>query len=175
MIHSTAKIAPTVKLYGHTDLLSVGPNTRIDDFTILSVGLEGLSIGKNVHISNSVFLSGYSGRIHIGNYCFVASRSCLLTATDDMSADCLVGPQVDLQYRKILSGPITLEDASGVATGSIIFPNVIIGFGAVVGALSICKKDVPEGYVIGGTNHRVLKIRNVEKIRELIKQESITK
>ena len=44
------KISSKASIYNAGNI-SIGDNTRIDDFCIISAGEEGIEIGRNVHIA----------------------------------------------------------------------------------------------------------------------------
>lgn len=159
MIHPTARIDETVRVYGRKDLLSIGANTRIDAFCVITIGEDGMDIGSNVHISAGVYIFGSAAKVTIGDWCFLSPRATIYTETDNMSECSKVGPLAPREHRSVLTGRVKMWPHSGVGTGGIIFPGVSLGTGAVVGALSIAKRNVFAWDVVVGPNHRILGVR----------------
>jgi len=155
---------PSCRIYGDLHRLRIGKHCRIDAFCIISIGEEGIEIGDYVHIAAGVYLYGGGGKITIGDFTFLSPRATLLTSTDDMSGGALVGPTIPGEYRNVRKGPITLEDYAGVATGGVVLPGVTLHTGAVLGALSLAKKDVPPWQVVAGPNQRVVGTRDRQEI-----------
>lgn len=50
----------------------------------------------------------------------------------------------------------SVEDWAVIATGSVLLPGVSVGKDALVGAMSLVRRDVPEGAVVAGVPARVL-------------------
>lgn len=145
----------------------LGDNVRIDGYSILSAGAEGIVIDEHVHISAYSFLVGAGGKIHLHGFSGVASRSTLYTATDDFRDGFLTGPTVPNKYRNVRSGDITLGRHGLIGAGSIVLPGVTIGEGAAVGALSLVRKDIPAYAIVAGNPLRTLGFRNEERLRQL--------
>ena len=147
--------------------IHIGDDVRIDGFSILSAGADGLIIDEHVHISAYCFLVGAGGKIHLQAFSGVASRSTLYTATDDFRDGYLTGPTIPGKYRNVRSGAITLGRHGLIGAGSIVLPGVTIGEGAAVGALSLVRKDVPPFAIVAGNPLRTLGNRNEERLRQL--------
>ena len=56
-VGENALISDKAVFYG-VDRISIGDNTRIDDFSILSAGPGGITLGRNVHIACYVSIIG---------------------------------------------------------------------------------------------------------------------
>lgn len=54
------------------------------------------------------------------------------------------------QWVKLEKGPIHIKNDAWIGAGSIIFPNVTIGEGAIVGAGSVVKRDVASYTIVAG-------------------------
>ncbi len=126
--------------------ISIGDNVRIDDFCIIS---GNITIGSNVHISAFNALFGSKGII-LNDYTGISPRCSLFSAMDDFSGDFLIGPIHSSDKTKISGGPIILEKYSQIGAHCIVFPNVTIGLGAVVGASSLVNKSLSEWSVYIG-------------------------
>lgn len=170
-IHPTAQVDERAVFLGRTDLLEVGARSRIDAFCVLSVGDEGVRIDRRVHLSVGVCLYGQGGRIHLQDGSFLSARATVYTATDDMSADVLVGSRMDDRFRKVIKGPVIVGCAAGAGVGAVIFPGVTLEDASVLGALSIAWRDVPRGYVVVGPDQRRVRYRNATHILALLEEQ----
>ena len=126
--------------------ISIGNNVRIDDFCILS---GQITIKNNIHIAANCALYG-GGGIIMENNSGLSPRCTLLSATDDFSGEYLVGACVDDKYRHLIKGTITLGKYVQIGSGTTILPNVEIGEGSAVGAMSLVNKNLPEWSICYG-------------------------
>lgn len=136
--------------------ISIGNNVRIDDFCILS---GHISIGSHIHISAYVAIYGSMGVI-MEDYTGISPRSTIYSAMDDFSGDYLIGPIHDESLTNVQGGVVRLQKYSQICANSIIFPNVTIGEGSVVGAMSMVKETLPPWGIYVGTPCVKIKERN---------------
>lgn len=145
--------------------VSIGNHVAIDPFVYISVSLD---VGDYVHISRYVSISG-------PKECFcclegfngIAEGCRLIVGSDDFSGESLLGPTIPIQYRKVTLGKIILQKHAQLATNVVVFPNVIIGEGSVVGACSLVTKTLdPWGFYFG-----IPVIRHKERSRKLLRYE----
>lgn len=146
--------------------IHIGSNVRIDALSFLSGG-GGITIGNNVHIAFNVQLAGNGGLITLQDFVGVAARCSIFTATDDYREGYLTGPTIPDEYKKVKTGPVTLERHVIVGCGSIILPNSTLKIGSSVGALSLISNDVPEYTIVAGCPIRILGYRNKELLEQL--------
>lgn len=148
----------------------IGSNVRIDDFCILSAGLEGINIGNYVHIACYSSLIG-KGKITLEDFVNISSRVSIFSSNDDYSGLSLTNPMVPDCYKNVTHGPVTLKRHSIVGSGSIILPNIILEEGCSVGALSLVNKNCEEFSIYAGSPAKKIKNRSkklLEIERELI-------
>jgi dTDP-4-amino-4,6-dideoxy-D-glucose acyltransferase len=148
--------------------IEIGDNCRIDDFCILSAGVGGIGIGNNVHIACYSCLIG-AGRILMMDYSGLSQRVNILSSTDDYSGVAMTNPTVPTQFTNVTSAPVTLGLHVIIGAGSVVLPNVDIGGGAAIGAMSLVKKDIPPFEIWAGNPIRKIRNRN----RELLALEKI--
>lgn len=135
--------------------VSLGDNVRIDDFSILS---GSITLGSFVHISAMVSLYGRYG-IVIDDFCGVSPHCIIFSATDDFSGDTLIGPMVPPHLTKVHLGRVLLNKYVQIGAGSIVMPDVEVGIGSVVGAMSFVNKNVEKWKIVAGIPARVIKDR----------------
>lgn len=138
-------ISRKASLYG-ISCMSIGDNVRIDDFCILS---GHITLGSNIHISAYVALYGVNG-IEFEDYTGISARSTIYSAMDDFSGDFLIGPIHPKEYTNVKGGKVTIKSYTQIGANVLVFPNITIDEGCVVGACSIVRKDLkPWGIYYG--------------------------
>lgn len=144
-IGSNVKISRKSSIY-NPECISINSNVRIDDFTILSGQIE---IGSNIHISAYTALYG-SHRIVIEDFCTISARVLIFSATDDYGGDYLTNPTIPTVFRNVISGQIVIKKHTIIGAGTIILPNVTIGNGVAVGAMSLVKENLAPWIMYAG-------------------------
>lgn len=145
-IGKNCKISRKASFYSIQNM-SIGDNVRIDDFCILS---GNITIGCNIHISAYVALYGAIGII-IGDYCSVSSRTTIYSAMDDFGGDYLVGPCHPEGTTNVTGGVVKIEKYASVGAHVLVFPDLTIGEGVVVGACSMVRKSLDAWGIYYGT------------------------
>lgn len=137
------------------ETIEFGDNVRIDDFCVLS---GHISIGSNIHIGPYVLLYGANGII-IEDFTGISGRSTIYSAMDDFSGNYLIGPIHPDEMTNVIGGPVILRKYSQIGAHCLIFPNIEIGEGCVIGACSMVKQDTEPWTINVGTPARKLKER----------------
>lgn len=136
--------------------ISVGDNVRIDDFCILS---GNIMLGNNVHISAYCALYG-AEEIEFKDYSGCSARTTIYSAMDDFSGDYLIGPMNPKGATNVTGGKVTIGRFVQLGAHCVVFPNLAINEGSVVGALSMVKKDIPEWSIYAGIPAKKLRNRS---------------
>ncbi|MFS1423634.1 acyltransferase [Shewanella sp. 10N.286.48.B5] len=149
--------------------ISIGDNSRIDDFCVLSAGEGGISIGKHVHIAVYCSIIG-GGRIVLEDYTCISGRCSIYSSNDDYSGDFMTNPTVPEEFTNVTHAPVTIRKHSLVGAGTVILPGVEIGKCSAVGSLSLIKKSIEPGYIyIGNPAQKLYKRkRGCEKLEETL-------
>jgi galactoside O-acetyltransferase len=129
--------------------ISIGNNVRIDDFVILSPSTE-LIIGNYVHIGCYTSIIG-KGKIIISDFCGISGRVSIYSSSDDYTGLGMTNPMIPDQYKKVNNGDIFIGEHSIIGSGSVILPNVIIGNGVSIGALTMISKNCDEYSIYSGS------------------------
>lgn len=124
----------------------IGNNVRIDDFCILS---GNITLGNNIHISAYVALYGAMG-IEFEDYTGISARSTIYSAMDDFSGEFLIGPIHPDEHTHVMGGKVTVKAYTQIGAHSLVFPNVTIGEGCVVGACSMVRKSLDPWHIYYG-------------------------
>ena len=152
------KISEKASIYNPQNI-SIGNNTRIDDFCILSAGKEGIEIGSYVHISCYVSLIG-TEKIVIKDFVALSTRVAVFSSNDDYSGDYMANATIPDKYKNVTHASVILERHVLVGSGTIILPGVTLGIGSAVGALSLVKNDTKPFWIYGGVPARQIKKRS---------------
>ena len=152
---SNIKISRFARFYS-PEKISIADNVRIDDFCILS---GNIIIGSHIHISAYCALYGAEG-IVLEDYTGISPRSTLFSVMDDFSGDYLIGPIHPKSMINVTGGPIIIRKYSQIGANCVVFPNVEIAEGAVVGAMSLVTKSLESWTINFGIPAKVVKKRS---------------
>jgi acetyltransferase-like isoleucine patch superfamily enzyme len=147
-------ISDKVSWYG-TNII-IGDNVRIDDFSILS-GI--IYLGDNIHIGAYCGLYGKLG-IRMKDYTGLSPRCTIFSASDDFSGRAMISPMNPEKYCNVLGGVVILQKFVQIGCGTVIMPDLTIGTGAAIGAMSFVKRNIPEWGIFAGNPLTFIKPRD---------------
>lgn len=153
-------ISRKASFYGISNM-TIGDNVRIDDFCILS---GKITLGSHIHISAYVALYGAEG-IEFEDYTGISSRSTIYSAMDDFSGDYLVGPIHPEGTTHVTGGKVTVERYTQIGANCLIFPNLTIEEGVVVGACSMVRHSLDSWGIYAGLPVKRLKNRSQDLLK----------
>lgn len=139
------------------EVIEIGDNAKIDDFTFIYGG-KGTKIGRYVHIPPFTSIIG-GGELEIGDYVGISGGCRIFTGTETYFGGKRMSGALPLEQRNVKRGKIIIKKDAFVGTNSIIFPDVTIGEGAVIGAGSIVRKDVKAWTINVGNPLKTIKKR----------------
>lgn len=116
--------------------ISIGDNSRIDDFALLSAGPEGIQIGRYVHIACYACIIG-QGKVVMEDYSAISAKVSVFSSTDPYDGKFMTNPTVPEKVRKTKHGSIYIGRHTVVGAGSVIIPDTFLPDGCAVGALSL--------------------------------------
>jgi acetyltransferase-like isoleucine patch superfamily enzyme len=157
-----------LKSYGNNVLISrlarfyspekieIGNNVRIDDYCILS-GL--IILGSYIHIAAFSALYGKFG-IEMEDYTGLSPRCTIFSASDDFSGDFLIGPTINDKLTNVTGGKVLIKKYSALGCNCVVFPNITIGEGVAVGAMSLISKSLEEWRIYAGIPAKYIKQRS---------------
>jgi acetyltransferase-like isoleucine patch superfamily enzyme len=148
--------------------ISLGSNVRIDGYSILSAATGDLRIGNNVHIGAFSYLVCKKG-ITIGSFCTLSQGVRIYSVSDDYSGLTMTNPTIPSRYKNLTEGEVVLQEHVIIGSGTIILPNVTVGEGVAVGALSMIKVSLPEWGIYAGVPAKLIRSRRRELV-ELVKE-----
>lgn len=138
--------------------ISIGDNTRIDDFVILSAGEGGIELGKNIHIACFATIIG-KGKVVMCDYSGLSSRVSVYSSSDNYSGEYMTNPCVPADFTNVIHKDVTIGKHVVVGASSVILPGVSISDGSAVGAMSLVTKNVAEFEIVAGVPARKVKNR----------------
>jgi galactoside O-acetyltransferase len=149
-------IDTSVRLIG-IENIRIGSHVRIDAGTII-VASGPVSIGSRVHVAANCYLEGRAG-IRIGDFANISSYVSVHSVSDDASGASLTNPMTPDRYKALDVGEVVLGRHSLVFTKSTLLPGTTLGEGAVIGAHSMVRGEVPAWTIHAGVPARHLKDR----------------
>ncbi|PHR45597.1 MAG: hypothetical protein COA32_13145 [Fluviicola sp.] len=160
-------IGKTVRIR-YPELVELGDNVIIDDFTYISTSLK---IHNYVHISSGCkIIGGKQAFVEMNEFSTLAPNTILSAGSDDY-LDGLATPLVPAEFKgNVQIGNIVLSKHCIVGAGSVVLPNITFHEGACVGALSLVNTDLDEYCLYAGIPARKIKNRDSESILKLEKQ-----
>ena len=130
------KIAKNCTINGLSNI-SIGDNVTIDAFCSIIVTDHGfLKIGSFVHIGAFCHLLATDG-IVLKDFSGLSQGVKVYSKTDDYSGNSLTNPTIPNKYKSVKKGKVTINEHVIIGAESVILPNVAIGEGSSVGALSL--------------------------------------
>ena len=136
--------------------IHLGNHVRIDDFCILSGKIK---LGSYIHISAYVGLYGAFG-IEIGDYATISGQVMVYSQNDDYSGDYFTNPMVPESLTNVTGGPVVIGKYAIVGAGTIVLPELTIGEGTAIGAMSLVKEDVDPWLICAGIPVRIIRERS---------------
>lgn len=139
--------------------ISIGSNVRIDDFCVLSAGAGGITVHSNVHIAVYSSVIG-AGSVVIEDFANISSRVSIYSSNDDYSGESMTNPTVPDAYKNVKVGPVFIRKHVIVGSGVVILPNVDVGEGAAVGAMSLVNQSLNSWGIYAGQPAKLVKRRS---------------
>ena len=139
--------------------ISIGDHVRIDDYVFLS---GDITLHNHIHIAPFCILIG--GADHAGivmhDYSGLSARVTIYSISDDYSGEYMTNPTIPDEYLNILKGKVTINKFVIVGTSAVILPNVEIGEGTAVGAMSLVTRRLPKWKICSGSPAKPIKERS---------------
>lgn len=157
-------IGRTVRIR-YPELVEIGDDVIIDDFTYISTALE---IAGRVHIAAGCkLIGGTAARISIGEFSTLAPNVVLAAGSDDYLAG-IASPLVPAQYKgNVEIGHIRLGRHCIVGANSTVLPNIVFADGSAAGAQSLVKSSLKPWSLYAGVPARFIKARDRDAILAL--------
>ncbi len=156
-------IGKTVRIR-YPELVEIGDNVIIDDFTYISTTLK---IHSNVHISSGCkIIGGKNAFVEMHEFSTLAPNVVLSAGSDDYIGG-IATPMVPKEFKgNAKIGKIIIHKHCIVGAGSVVLPDITFGAGACVGALSLVNKNLQEWVLYAGIPAHKLKNRMKDQIEK---------
>jgi len=122
------------------DVIEIGEGTQIDDFAFIYGG-SGISIGRYNHICSFVTVIG-GGQLVTGDYVGISAGCRIVTGTQHYGDGKRMVPVVPPEQQSLIVGKVVLEKDAFLGSNVIVYPDVTIGEGAIIGAGGLVTKNV---------------------------------
>ena len=155
-------ISRKCSIYG-VDRIEIGSDVRIDDFCVLSAGIEGIKIDSYVHVAVYSLIIGRAA-IRISAFANISSRVSIYSSSDDYSGAHMTNPMVSEIYTGVKHLPVNIGRHVIIGSGSIVLPGVNVSDGVAIGALSLVNKDCEAFGIYAGIPVK----RKGERCRDLL-------
>ncbi|HRE46502.1 MAG TPA: acyltransferase [Aggregatilineales bacterium] len=136
------------------EVITIGEGTQIDDFAFIYGG-QGIVIGRYNHICSFTTIIG-GGEFISEDYVGVSAGCRIVTGTQHYGDGKRMVPVVPIEQQEVIRGAVIMKKDSFLGSNAIIYPNVTIGEGAIVGAGAIVTKDVEPWTINVGVPARVV-------------------
>lgn len=136
--------------------ISIGNNVRIDDFCIIS---GNITFGNHIHIAAGCLLFGGEAGITMESGSGVSSRCAVYAESDDYSGKFHSNPTYNISLRHITGGGVHLGKYAIIGSGCTILPNVVIGEGVAIGAMSLVNRSLEAWKIYAGIPCKYIKER----------------
>jgi galactoside O-acetyltransferase len=142
--------------------ISIGNNTRIDDYVLIYSECE---IGSYVHIGCFSYVVG-NGKLTMEDFSGISGRVSIYLSTDIYTGEYMTNPMIPREYKRTNDGNVLIKKHSVIGSGCVILPNVMIGENSAVMALSLVNCYVKPFTIYGGIPAKYKKerlpIKNIE-------------
>lgn len=160
-------IGKTVRIR-RPELVEIGDNVIIDDFTYISTSLK---LYSNIHISSGCkIIGGKNAHVEMHPFSTLAPNVVLSAGSDDYT-DGIASPMVPQTVKaNAVTGNIIIKKHCIVGANSVVLPNVTFNEGSALGALSLANKNLQEYKLYAGIPAKLIKKRNKQNILKLEKE-----
>jgi acetyltransferase-like isoleucine patch superfamily enzyme len=170
-VGKNVKIAKNCTISGISNI-SIGNDVIIDAFCSIIATENGyLQIGSFIHIGAFCHLLANAG-IELKDFSGLSQSVKVYSKTDDYTGNSLSNPTIPNKYKFIKKGKVIINEHVIIGAGSVILPNVTIGKGTSVGALSLIASNLDSWTIYYGNPLKKLTKRS-KKL--LVKKEEFLK
>ncbi|MFT8418022.1 MAG: acyltransferase [Acetobacter sp.] len=145
-VGKNVKISEKASIY-NADQITIGDNTRIDDFCVIS---GKVSFGRNVFVAIFCNIAGGEKGVILEDFSTLAYGCHVFSQSDDYTGMTLTNSTIPKKYKKEIKEKVSIGKHCIIGTNSIIFPGVAVAEGCSVGAMSmLIKSTKPWGIYFG--------------------------
>jgi acetyltransferase-like isoleucine patch superfamily enzyme len=162
-VGKNVRISDKASFYNAANI-SIGDNSRIDDFCVLSAGVGGIEIGRNVHLAVYSSVIG-AGAITLSDFCNISSRVSIYSSSDDYSGMTMTNPTVPPEFTGVSHADVSIGRHVIIGSGSVVLPGVRCGEGAAIGALSLVRDICQPFGIYAGVPAKLIRERRQDLLK----------
>ena len=102
---------------------------------------QKLLLVPHTHIASYCIFNS-ANEIKIGKFCSISYQVSFITSSENTNGKYFTSPQVNIRFRKPISGKINIQKHSWIGIKSSILQNVKLGTGTVISAHSLDPKQI---------------------------------
>ncbi len=138
----------------HPENIVLGENVYVGHYAILKGYYKGLmEIGDRTWIGQQCFFHS-GGGLRIGARVGIAPGVRIITSVHGE-----VGTDTAVLFSPIEFAPVQVDDDADIGVGSVVLPGAHIGKGAIIGANSVVKGEIPPYAIAAGSPARIIRFR----------------
>lgn len=160
-------IGKTVRIR-YPELVEIGDNVIIDDFSYISTALK---IVSNVHISAGCkIIGGQRAFVSLDRFSTLSPNVVIAAGSDDYLSG-IASPMIPSEFKGSYEvGSVEINRHCIVGSNSTILPNIVLNEGSTVGANSLVKNDLRSWTLYAGIPAKKIKVRDSKEILHLEKK-----
>lgn len=156
-VGSNVKISDKAVFYNPGNI-SIGDNSRIDDFAIISAGVGGIEIGEYVHIGCFASILGQA-LVKLCDYSALSPRVSVYSSSDNYDGEYMTNPCVPEKYRRPIIESVHIGRHVIIGANSVILPGSVLKDGCCVWAMSLVKSQAEPNSILQGIPGRLVGVR----------------
>lgn len=157
-IGQNVRISDKAAIY-NCDQISIGDNSRIDDFCVIS---GSVTIGRNVHIAIFCNVAGGEQGVILSDFSGLAYGCQVFSQSDDYSGKTLTNPTIPKEFKNETKKQVVIGRHVIIGASSIVLPGVLVAEGCSVGAMTLVTKSTQPWGVYFGSPAKRLKDRKMD-------------
>lgn len=136
------------------EVIEIGDGSEIYDFAFINGG-RGIKLGPHNHIACFVSVTG-GGELITGEYVGIGPGARIITGTDHYGDGRRMSHAVPPEEQCTIRGVVRLEKDVFIGANAVIYVNVTVGEGAIVGMGAVVMHDVEPWTIVAGVPARVI-------------------
>ena len=146
------RISTKASIY-NPEAISIGDNSRIDDFCVVS---GQVTLGRNVQVSIFCNIAGGKPGVTLEDFATLAAGCHVFAQSDDYSGRTMTNPTIPRRYKKEIMEPVSIGRHVILGTQSVVFPGVSVAEGCATGAHTVVNHSTePWGIYVGSPARRI--------------------
>jgi serine acetyltransferase len=154
------KVMKGTKIKGIGYQVAIGKDATFYNNSILEINqFSHLNIGNHFVLSYGALIACHK-KISIGDFVMIGEYTSIRDTTHSFKED-----DIPFMKQKDESYPVTIGNNVWIGRGCIIMPGSEIGDNVIIGANSVVKGQLKEGYIYAGTPAKMIRPINLGEVR----------